>query len=85
VTRFTDYGAGSNVAAARAIFMGRQAMVAAFGSPANGLRFDWAEEWRDYKNRLGIATKCIVGLKRPQFNGNDVNSIVIDSAAAQPY
>ena len=49
------------------------------------LRFDWAEEWRDYKNRLGIATKCIVGLKRPQFNGNDVNSIVIDSAAAQPY
>jgi len=84
VTRFTDYGAG-NVAAARAIFMGRQAMVAAFGSPANGLRFDWAEEWRDYKNRLGIATKCIVGLKRPQFNGNDVNSIVIDSAAAKPY
>jgi N4-gp56 family major capsid protein len=85
VTRFTDYGTFSNVAAARAIFMGRQAMVAAFGSPANGLRFDWAEEWRDYKNRLGIATKCIVGLKRPQFNGNDVNSIVIDSAAAQPY
>lgn len=85
VTRFSDYGAGSNVAAARAVFMGRQAMVAAFGSPANGLRFDWAEEWRDYKNRLGIATKCIVGLKRPQFNSADVNSIVIDSAAAQPY
>jgi N4-gp56 family major capsid protein len=85
VTRFTDYGVDHNVAAARAVFMGRQAMVAAFGSPANGLRFDWAEEWRDYKNRLGIATKCIVGLKRPQFNSADVNSIVIDSAAAQPY
>jgi len=85
VTQFTDYGAGANLAAARAIFMGRQAMVAAFGSPANDLRFDWAEEWKDFKNRLAIATKCIVGMKRPQFNSKDVNSIAIDSYAAQPY
>lgn len=32
VIRYSDYGAGANVAAARALFMGRQAGVVAFGS-----------------------------------------------------
>lgn len=86
VTQFNDYGVGSNLAAGRALFLGRQALVAAFGSPSNsGLRYDWTEEWKDYKNRLGIATACVLGMKRPQFNGEDVNSLVIDSYAAKPY
>lgn len=85
VTRFNDYGAGSNLPAARALFLGQQAMVLSFGNAYGGARYDWVEEWRDYKERLGVSTKCIVGMKRPQFDGKDVNSIVIDSYAPKPY
>jgi N4-gp56 family major capsid protein len=85
VTRFNDYGAGSNLAAARALFLGQQAMVLSFGNAYGGARYDWVEEWRDYKERLGVSTKCIVGMKRPQFDNKDVNSIVIDSYAPKPY
>ena len=38
--RFNDYGAGANYEAARALFMGAQALVEAYGSPGTSLRFD---------------------------------------------
>lgn len=67
VIRFSDYGAGSNVAAARALFMGRQAGVVAFGSPGTGLRFDWNEESRDNGNMAVITTSTICGIKKTAF------------------
>jgi N4-gp56 family major capsid protein len=67
VIRFTDYGAGGNVAAARALFLGRQAGVVAFGSPGNGLRFDWHEEERDNGNQAVITTSSIFGIKKTAF------------------
>lgn len=67
VIRFADYGAGSNVAAARALFMGRQAGVVAFGSPGTGLRFDWNEESRDNGNMAVITTSTICGIKKTAF------------------
>ena len=42
--RFSDYGAGANVAAARALFLGRQAAVIAYGT-AGGLRMTFSK-WR---------------------------------------
>jgi hypothetical protein len=36
VIRFTDYGAGANVAASRSLFLGEQAGGVAFGSPGTG-------------------------------------------------
>lgn len=67
VIRFSDYGAGSNVAAARALFMGRQAGVVAFGSPGTGLRFDWNEESRDNGNMAVITTSTICGIKKTAY------------------
>lgn len=84
VIRFTDYGAGANVAAARALFMGTQAAVVAFGSPGSGLRFDWNEESRDNGNQVVISTSSIFGVKKCTFNGKDFGVMAIDTAAAKP-
>lgn len=88
VIRFSDYGAGSNVAAARALFLGRQAGVVAFGSSGNGLRFDWHEEARDNGNQAVITTSTICGIKKTAFTvagtSRDFGIISVDSAAADP-
>lgn len=88
VIRYSDYGAGSNVAAARALFLGRQAAVVAFGSAGNGLRFDWHEESRDNGNQAVITTSTICGIKKTAFTisgtSRDFGLISIDSAAADP-
>lgn len=88
VIRFSDYGAGSNVASARNLFMGRQAGVVAFGSPGTGLRFDWNEELEDRGNQLVITTASIFGVKKSRFtiNGTDYDFgvMALDAAAADP-
>lgn len=80
VIRFNDYGAGANVEAARALFMGRQAGVIAYGS-ANGLRFDWEETVKDYGNEPAIAAGFIAGIKKARFNNKDFGVLSIDTAA----
>lgn len=82
--RFNDYGAGSNIEATRALFMGRQAMVCAFGSPGTNLRFDWHEESRDNGNQAVITTSTICGIKKTQFNSKDFGMISLDTAAVDP-
>lgn len=84
VIRFSDYGAGGSVAAARALFLGEQAAVCAFGSPGTGHRFDWHEESRDNGNQAVISTSAIFGLKKTTFNGKDFGVIALDTAAADP-
>ena len=84
VIRFTDYGAGANVDAARALFMGTQAGIVAFGSAGTGMRFDWHEESRDNGNQLVVSTNSIFGVKKCRFNGTDFGCIAVDSAAANP-
>jgi hypothetical protein len=81
--RFTDYGSGA-VAAARALFMGMQAGVIAFGSPGGKFRFDWVEESKDYGNQLNVETHTIFGVKKTTFNSLDFGVIAIDSAAVLP-
>lgn len=84
VIRFTDYGSGSNIEAARALFLGVQAGVMAFGSPGTGLRFSWNEETRDNANQVVITTSTIVGIKKSTFNGKDFGVIALDTAAKKP-
>jgi N4-gp56 family major capsid protein len=84
IIRFNDYGSGGNVEAARALFMGAQAAVCAFGSPGNGLRFDWHEESRDNGNQAVITTSSIFGVKKVTFNGKDFGLMAIDTAAKKP-
>jgi N4-gp56 family major capsid protein len=87
VLRRTDGGAGS-VAVSRALFMGRQAAVVAFGSPGTGLRFDWAEESRDNGNQAVITTSSIFGIKKTAFTiegtSRDFGIVALDTAAADP-
>ena len=85
VIRFNDYGAGSpgTVEAARALFMGRQAGVIAYGS-TGGLRFSWTEETQDHGNEPVVAAGIIVGIKKTRFNNKDFGVLSIDTAAADP-
>lgn len=81
--RFSDYGAGGNVSAGRALFLGRQAAVVAYGT-AGGLRYSWEENTKDYGNEPTVASGFIGGIKKTVFNGRDFGVISIDTAAADP-
>lgn len=83
VIRFNDYGAGQNVNAARALFLGRQAGVIAYGT-AGGLRFTWKEEVDDFDNEPVVACGTILGVSKTRFNGRDFGICAIDSAATDP-
>lgn len=76
------YGAGGNVLSARAAFMGRQALVMAFGSASSAnLRADWTEKYTDVdNNKAAISGRIMFNAKRPIFNGSDVNSYAVDTA-----
>jgi N4-gp56 family major capsid protein len=86
VIRFSDYGSGSNLSAARALFMGAQAGVEAYGSPGTGLRFDWNEETRDNGDKVVITSSCIWGTKKVTATtvaGNqDLGVFALDTYAA---
>lgn len=84
VVRFSDYGSGANLAAARALFLGEQAGVVAFGSEGTGLRFGWNEETRDNGNQVVITSNSIFGVKKVTFNGKDYGVYAIDTYAAAP-
>ncbi|QCP84331.1 N4-gp56 family major capsid protein [Cereibacter sphaeroides] len=83
VIRFTDYGAGANIPAARALLLGKQAGVIAYGTPA-GMRWSWEEELEDYGNLPTVASGAIFGLKKTRFNGRDFGVMAIDTAAKDP-
>lgn len=88
VIGFTDYGSGANLPARRALFMGRQAGVVAFGSPGSGLRFDWHEESRDNGNQAVISTSTICGVKKTAFTiagtSRDFGVMALDTYASDP-
>lgn len=71
VVRFGDYGAGSNLPAARALFLGAQGAFISFGSPGTGLRFDWTEEAKDHGNAIKIGTNSIFGVKKATYKSKD--------------
>ena len=81
VIRFSDYGAGANLPAARALFLARQAGVIAYGT-AGGMRFTWKEEMDDFDNEPVVASGAIFGLKKTRFNNRDFGVIAIDSYSA---
>lgn len=85
VIRFNNAGAGT-VEAARALFMGSQAAVVAFGSPGTNLRFDWHEETRDNGDKVVISTSSIFGIKKVTFTTpagpQDFGVFSLDTAAA---
>lgn len=83
IVRFSTYGAGGDVLAARALFLGRQAGIVAYGT-SGGMRYDWQEDDRDYKNEPTVASGFIAGIKKAQFNSKDFGIIALDTAATAP-
>lgn len=81
VIRFSTYGSGTNLPAARALFLGRQAGVVAYGTPG-GMRFMWKEELEDYDNEPTVVAGCILGIKKTRYNGKDFGVIALDTYAA---
>lgn len=86
VIRFNNAGAGANVEAARALFMGSQAAVVAYGSPGTNQRYDWNEETRDNGDKVVITTSSIFGIKKVTFTTEvgpqDFGLFALDTAAA---
>lgn len=80
VIRFSDYGSGVNLPAARGLFLGRQAGVCAYGT-SGGTRFQWEEELTDFKNQVDIAAGTILGIKKTRFKARDFGVITVDTYA----
>lgn len=83
VVRFSDYGSGTNLPAARALFLGEQAGAIAFGNGGGDTvsRYSWVEELFDYKNKLGVSAGSIFGIKKSVFNSADFGVIACDTYA----
>ena len=81
--RFSDYGASTNLPAARALFLGRQAGVVAYGTPEN-IRFSWTEEMKDAGNQPVVTSGPILGMKKTRFNGRDFGVMALDTYAKDP-
>lgn len=83
VIRFSDYGAGANLPANRALLLGRQAGVCAYGT-AGGMRMQWKEEQTDFENQVDIAAGTIIGVKKTRFKSRDFGVIAVDTYAKDP-
>ena len=81
VIRFDDYGAGTDLPAARALFLARQAGVIAYGTPG-GMRYMWKEEMEDYDNEPTVVAGVIFGFTKTHFNGRDFGTLALDTYAA---
>lgn len=66
----------------RAVFLGAQAAVMAYGRDNGPERFSWTEELFDYGNSLGVAAGMIWALKKTVFNSKDYGVIVLSSYGA---
>ena len=84
VIRFSDYGSGANVAAARGLFLGAQAGMIAFGQGGAANRYTWNEETDDRGNALVITAGTIFGTKKSRYNSKDFGVVAVDTACADP-
>ena len=84
VPTFSDYGAGANVKAARALVLGAQAAVTAYGGSTDDRgRMKLVEKSKDYGKYMGTAATFIWGLAKTRFAGqSDFGVFCVDTAAA---
>lgn len=80
--KFGDYGSGSNVAAARSLFMGANAVSVAHGTKgmADGMSVSLDEDMDDRKHDHILFFEMIFGADKTQFDGLDYGLISVDSA-----
>jgi N4-gp56 family major capsid protein len=66
----------------RAVFLGAQAGVCAFGMNRGPTSYKWVEEMFDYQRELGVAVQTVMGMKKTVFNSVDFGSIAIPTYAS---
>jgi N4-gp56 family major capsid protein len=67
----------------RAVLLGAQAAVCAYGGRGNGdSKMRWNEELLDHKRRLEVSAWSIWGLKKTVFNSADFGTVVVSSYAS---
>lgn len=71
VIRFKDGGAGADLPVARALFLGSQAALVAYGDNETGTRYRWTEVEKDHGNSVAIGTHAIMGVKKATYKSKD--------------
>jgi N4-gp56 family major capsid protein len=71
VIRRSDAGAGANLPAAHALFLGAQAGLVAYGDNGGGARYKWTEEVKDHGNQVAIGSYAIMGMKKATYQSKD--------------
>lgn len=66
----------------RAVLLGSQAAVAAFGLKGSPSKYRWNEELLDHKRKLEVSAWSIWGMKKATFNNIDYGTVVISTYSA---
>ena len=66
----------------RAVLLGGQAAMMAFGQDNGPNKMTWNEELFDHKRRLEISALTIHGLKKTKYNSVDYGTVVVSTYAA---
>jgi len=85
VVRFdSTTGCASGVTAARALFLGAQAAVVAWGGGGVLGRYSWNEELDDRGNALAITAGAIYGVTKCVYNSKDFGVFAVDTYCSDP-
>lgn len=82
----TGVAAGAEVPTARrAVLLGAQSAVTAFGMKNTPEKFKRIEETFDYQRELGVSAQTILGMKKTVFNNNNSDfGVIVVSTYATP-
>lgn len=69
----------------RAVLLGAQAGIIAFGRGKTVERYELREELFDYGRELGVGVKTIYGFKKTVFNNEDFATIVVSTYANESW
>lgn len=84
VIRFAPASGEWSVPAARALFLGAQAGVIAWGGASSNGRYFWNEEKDDRGNALAVTVSSIYAVKKTRFNNKDFGVIAVDAYCKDP-
>lgn len=66
----------------RAVLLGAQSAVAAFGMKNAPNKYKMVEELFDYQRELGVSVQTVLGMKKTVFNSEDFGCVVVSTYAA---
>jgi N4-gp56 family major capsid protein len=77
IPTFTNGGAGANLPGARALVLGAQSAVVAYGQNTDGWgKMELAEKTFDYGKRYGVAATLIWGMQKSKFTSQEDFAVV---------